>query len=57
MDRCAKAVVDAFAELRALGFSGSASVEFVEGSAAPGEEADRSFENAVADLAFLRRIT
>lgn len=57
MDRCATAVADAFAELRSLGFSGSASVEFVEGNAAPGEEVDRSFENAVADLAFLRRIS
>lgn len=57
MDRCAKAVADAFAELRALGFSGSASVEFVEGSATPGEEVDRAFEHAVADLAFLRQIS
>ncbi len=57
MDRCAKAVADAFAELRALGFSGSASVEFVEGNATPGEAVDLAFENAVADLPFLRQIS
>ena len=55
MDRCAAAVAQAFASLRALGFAGSASIEFVEGSATGDENPERVFENAVADLAFLRR--
>jgi len=45
----------AFERLRTLGFAGSATIEFATGVATPDEDPARVFEQAVADLAFLRR--
>ena len=47
-------VVEAFARLQALGFAGSATVEFTSGVAAPGEDPAQVFDCACADLQFLR---
>lgn len=54
LDERADTVRDAFGKLRALGFSGSATVEFTAGVAKPGEDPVALFAAAVRDLHFLR---
>ena len=46
--------VAAFEDLRALGFDGSATLEFTTGVGGGAEDPSRTFDEAAADLAFLR---
>ena len=54
LDRAPDFIRDCFAVMREHGFAGDFTIEFTELTGAPGENIEALFENAVADMAFIK---
>ena len=54
LDRMRTGVCDCFKVMKENGFNGDVTIEFTEGTAAPGENIEDLYKNAVLDMEFIR---